>query len=346
MTLPLLVASCPTRHGSGGLGQHLAKVGQDSLSEGFGFKPYCQGGHDEAVVIDGDWERNWFRWPPFRWRPALRVWWRHERFDRQVAARLQPADTVLAFMGCAERTFRRARELGVRKLVLEMPNSHPFNVQRQHQASLRHHPLEPSWMGDLFAAKAHREMAMADEIRANSEYTRETTISEGIDEAKIVRRHLGCHPRFSKVVRRPHPENLHVAVFIGSLSPFKGVPLLVEAFRQTPGATLRLLLIGGWASRGMRLWLEDARRRDPRISWTSGDPVPHLETASIAFHPTWEDGWAYAPVEALTAGLPVVVSDQTGMKEMLAGTPDSILPAGDSRAWETRLARWASAVTS
>jgi len=342
MNLPLLLASCPSHHGSGGLGQHLAKVGAEAEAEGFAFRPCCHGGHDRAILVDGDWERRWFRWPPFRWRPALRVWWRHERFDRQVARALVPADTVVCFMGCGEHTFRRARQLGVRKLVLEMPNSHPRNVQRLQKAALRNHPLEPSWMGDLFAAKAEREMRMADEIRANSDYTRDTTIAEGIDGTKIVRRHLGCHPRFRDVRRRPHPEGHRVAVFTGSLSPFKGVPLLVEAFRDVPGDDLRLLLLGGWASRGMRTWLEDAKRLDPRISWTSGDPVPHLETASLGVHPSWEDGWGYAPAEALAAGLPVVVSDQTGMKELLQGGGGDILPAGDARAWRERLAAWAS----
>lgn len=342
MTLPLMLACCPTRHGSGGLGQHLAKVGEDATADGFRFLPYCHGGHEHARVFDWRWEARWLRWPPFRWRPALRVWWRHEVFDRQVAARLESADTVTAFMGCAERTFLKARRMGVRRLVLEMPNSHPFNVMRQHAAGHRLHPLEPSWMGEWFAAKAHREMLLADEIRANSDYTARTTIAEGIPAEKVVRRHLGCHPRFAKAVRKPHPEGLKVAVFVGSLSPFKGVPFLVEAFRDTPGASLRLLLIGGWASRGMREWLEDARRRDPRLSWTEGDPVPHLETASIAFHPAWEDGWAYAPAEALAAGLPVVVSDHTGMREIVEEVPGSVLPTGDAKLWRERLSAWAN----
>lgn len=340
---PTMVASCPTGFGSGGLGQHLAQVSEDAASEGFDVRVACLGDQgDPLLSVAGDWERRVFAMPPFRWKSALRVWLRHEIFDRAVARRLVPCDTVTAFMGAGLATFRRARELGVRRLVLEMPNSHPANVASLHRRALSLHPLESSWMGRRFEAKAVKEFEMAHEIRANSGYTADSVVSRGVDPGKVVRRHLATHPRFGEVRRRPHPDGLRVAVLVGSLTVFKGVPFLVDVFRRVPGNDLRLLLVGGWSSRGMRLWLEEARKSDPRISWTSGDPAAHLETASLCVHPTWEDGWGYAPAEALDAGVPVVVTDQTGMKELLAPGRGTVLPVGDARAWTEYLLRWAA----
>jgi glycosyltransferase involved in cell wall biosynthesis len=334
-----LVATCPTHRGTGGLGQHLAKIEADSAEEGFDVRIGCLGGGDPSLQVDGGWERRLFRFPPFRWRPSLRVWIRHEVFDMRMARRLVPCDTVVAFMGGGLRTFRRARELGVRRLVLEMPNSHPANVRARHAQASAMHPIERTWMGASFQAKVERELAMADEVRANSDYTARSAVERGVDPTKIVRRHLGCDPRFSRVVRAPHPEGLRVATFTGSFTVFKGVPFLVDIFRGLPGESLRLSLVGGWTDRAMRLWLESARRADPRISWTSGDPAPHLATASLALHPSWEDGWGYAPAEAVAAGVPVLVSDQTGMMETV--DPGRVLPAGDVRAWSERLRNWA-----
>ena len=338
----LLLVSCPTTYGVGGLGQHLSKVREDSISDGFEVGVYCSGGIETPYRIDSEWESKWFRWPPFRWRPSLKVWFRHERFDRAVAQRLVPAKVVTAFMGGALHTFKRARELGVQKLVLEMPNSHPDNVRALHAAAIRSHPLEQSWMGTAFSRRVAAELEMADEVRTNSDYTTESAVAAGVDPRKIVRRHLGCDPRFSAIRRIPHPHGLRVVVLVGSLTLFKGVPLLVEAFRTLEGSDLRLLLIGGWSSRAMRVWLERARALDPRLSWTTGDPAPHLATASLFVHPSWEDGWGYSPAEALAAKVPLVVSDQTGMKELLREGGGDVLPVGNSKVWTDWLHAWAA----
>lgn len=342
MTLRILVATCPTGLGRGGLGQHLSQILSDASGEGFEARTICHGGVEApSVAIDSNWERNWFRFPPFRYRPDLRVWLRHLVFDRAAARKLVPCDCVNAFMGGALTTFKRARELGVLKLVLEMPNSHPTNVQTMHARALARHPFERSWMGDAFRRRVELELRMADEVRANSPYTAESAIRMGVDPAKIVRRQLPADPRFSRIERQVPADGTRTAVVVGSLSVVKGIPFLVDVFRKTPGDHLRLVLFGGWSTRGMRKFLENSRHQDSRISWRSGDPAEVFRSASIALHPSWEDGWGYAPAEALRANVPVVVSDQTGMKELLGLDGRSVLPAGDADAWSRRLHEWA-----
>jgi glycosyltransferase involved in cell wall biosynthesis len=340
MTREILVATCPAGLGGGGLGQHLAQILFDADRDGFEGRVICHGGVESpSTSIDSDWERTLFAFPPFRFRPALRVWFRHLAFDRAAANHLVPCACVTAFMGGALSTFRRARSLGARKLVLEMPNSHPANVQALHDKATALHPFERSWMGDSFRKRVELELGMADEIRVNSEYTAASAVRMGIDPRKIVRRHLPPDARFSRIQRRKPNDGTRTAVIVGSLSVVKGIPFLVELFQRVPGEDLRLVLFGGWSSRGMRNFLEKARQQDRRISWRSGDPAEIFATADIAFHPSWEDGWGYAPAEALSARVPLVVSDQTGMKELVG--IDQILPAGDSTAWSSRLDRWA-----
>jgi glycosyltransferase involved in cell wall biosynthesis len=338
-----MLATCPAGYGSGGLGQHLARVREDALADGFEVQVCCHGGIEAPFRIGSDWEGRLFRFPPFRYRPELAVWLRHVVFDRRTASRIGGMgrlDEVTAFMGGALETFRAARGRGAKKLVLEMPNSHPENVREQHAKARALHPLEPSWMGGMFSRRACAEMLLADEIRVNSEYTARSLVERGCDPAKVVRRMLPPHPRFSSLRRIPAPDGTRTAVFVGSFTVFKGVALLVDAFRQVAGEDLRLVLVGGWSSRGMRRYLESARRADPRIGWRSGDPAPTLSVAEIAFHPSWEDGWGYAPAEAMAAGVPVVVSDQTGMKELVDGRNGQILAAGDPAAWTDAVRRW------
>jgi glycosyltransferase involved in cell wall biosynthesis len=47
-------------------------------------------------------------------------------------------------------------------------------------------------------------------------------------------------------------------------------------------------------------------------------------------HPSYEDGFAYAPAEALACGVPVLVTEDTGMKELLEDQRAGlVLPTGD-----------------
>ena len=110
----------------------------------------------------------------------------------------------------------------------------------------------------------------------------------------------------------------------------KGVPLLLDAFSRLAHADMRLVLVGGWKTRGMRRLLEDSRAHDPRIVVAPGDALPRLQGAGVCVHPAYEDGFAYAPAEALACGVPVIVSEDTGMKELLEpGRTGVIVPTGE-----------------
>jgi glycosyltransferase involved in cell wall biosynthesis len=68
-----------------------------------------------------------------------------------------------------------------------------------------------------------------------------------------------------------------------------------------------------------------------------GDPLPALRRADVYVHPTYEDGFAYSPMEALACGVPVIVTEDTGMKEhVVEGVNGYIVPTGN---WEALLER-------
>ena len=126
------------------------------------------------------------------------------------------------------------------------------------------------------------------------------------------------------------PSDRFEVVYVGSLAVHKGVPLLIDAIRRLPNEDIRLRLVGGWGTPGMRRFVESARAADRRISVCPGDPLSHLRAARLCVHPAYEDGFAYAPAEALATGVPVLVSADTGMKELIdPGRDGLILPTGD-----------------
>jgi glycosyltransferase involved in cell wall biosynthesis len=51
----------------------------------------------------------------------------------------------------------------------------------------------------------------------------------------------------------------------------------------------------------------------------------------VFVHPSFEDGFGLAPAEALAAGVPAIVTEDTGMKEQIvAGRNGYVVPTGDA----------------
>ena len=83
--------------------------------------------------------------------------------------------------------------------------------------------------------------------------------------------------------------------------------------------------------------MEDWIAKEPRLTIQTGDPLPYLQKADCYVHPSYQDGYGYAPMEAMSCGVPVIVSEDTGAKEnVVEGENGYIIPTG---AWDAILDR-------
>jgi glycosyltransferase involved in cell wall biosynthesis len=328
-----VVLSCPAPFGSGGLGRHLGEL-DAALARGGSERvcvcesaPRAQGGSPRSPARRGAATRMA---PLVRRSPAWRMWAASAGFDADAARSLPAAEHLIAFNGAAEAQFGAARRGGYESLALVAANSHYRHVIRQHERAYRQYPLERPW-GIRLLARNLREYAQADRIYVASRYVWESFAAQGFPDSLLSLFPLTPDPRFASAPSPPS-ETFDV-VYVGSLTVHKGVPLLIDAFRRLPFADMRLVLVGGWGTRGMRSFVEQACAADPRIGVQPGDPLPHLRAANLYVHPAYEDGYAYAPAEALACGIPVIVSEDTGMKELIdPGRNGLVLPTGDGAA--------------
>jgi glycosyltransferase involved in cell wall biosynthesis len=284
--------------------------------------------------------------------PGLQQFLVFDRFDRAVARALdRPPSTMVAFSGQALQTFRRARELGCRRLELISPTAHLAHVWRQHRRAQARYPIEGDWLNRQHLAKGLREYEMADVIYVASEYARASFEREGIPAAKLQPAPLRADSRFEAAPRLTRRDATFRIVYTGALTVVKGVPLLIDAFRALKDADAELVLIGHTGTRGMRRFVADACAADRRIRLAPGDPLPHLKEADLYVHPSYQDGFAYAVAEALSCGVPVVVTEDTGAKELVtSGVNGEIIPTDDPgalrQAIERRLALHSEIVQS
>jgi glycosyltransferase involved in cell wall biosynthesis len=263
-----------------------------------------------------------------RYSPAWANLRRSVAFDGYAARRLPRAQHLIAFNGQALKQLTAAKGAGYQSASVLAANPHLGRVVRQHAKAHRQYPLEGSWATRLLRRNV-KEYERADRIYVASRYTWDSFLEEGCPEDLLSLFPFVPDPRYEPEELAPPSETFAVG-FIGRLSVAKGVPLLIDAVRRLAHDDLRLVLVGGWSSRGMRRFLQDAVAQDSRISIGPGDPLPHLRRARLCAHPTYEDGFGYAPAEAMACGVPVLVSEDTGMKELIEpGVTGQILPTGD-----------------
>lgn len=331
--------ACNAPYGVGGLGRHLAQFVEGARAEGTLRHYYASAilaGDEQGRDIRTALVPPLTRWTPIRFSPGGRAYIAAEMFDRAVARALEPGDSFVGFAGHALHSFERARQLGFSRLELVSPTAHADLVRRRHDEARIAHPVESSWLSNGQRRKCLREYELADVVHVGSEYVRRSFVEAGFPDERLHSHRLEADQRFAPHARSR--DGLFRVVYVGGLTIAKGVPVLLDAFERFPEPEARLVLVGGWSSRGMRKFVESRLRHDARISVQPGDPLPHLQHADVYVHPSRQDGFGLAPAEAMACGVPVVVTADTGMKERIhEGVDGWIVPTGDAAAITARL---------
>jgi glycosyltransferase involved in cell wall biosynthesis len=332
-----VVVSCKAPLGVGGLGRHLSEIVDALAASEQPTTCICDSTRASASGAARRSARHMLGIPylttalrtlPIPSSVGVRARAAALEFDAYAARSLPDAEHLIAFNGQALGQFRAARRAGYESVALVSANPHLRRVARQHALAHRRYPLEGSWASRLLDRNL-AEYGQADRIYVASRYTRESFLEEGIPEELLSDFPLTPDPRYTAAVA-PEPSDRFEVVYVGSLAVHKGVPLLIDAIRRLPNEDIRLRLVGGWGTPGMRRFVESACAEDRRISVCPGDPLSHLRAARLCVHPAYEDGFAYAPAEALATGVPVLVSADTGMKELIdPGRDGLVLPTGD-----------------
>jgi glycosyltransferase involved in cell wall biosynthesis len=332
------IVSCSTPLGVGGLGRHLQEAMDALARRGAAGVCICdpsdgQGAGD--TQFDTPHRAGGVRAlasaiaPLTRRSPAWSAWAANVAFDLDAARRLPAAEHLIAFNGSALLQLRAAGRALVQSLSLMSANSHLRRVVRMYSLAHRQYPLERPWATRLLGRNL-AEYALADRIYVSSGHAWESFVEEGVPEGRLARFPLTPAPRFVPDADARVSSSSFDVVYTGSLSVAKGVPLLIDAVRRLTYPDLRLVLAGGWGTRGMRRFVQRACAADARIVVRPGDPLPHLQRAALYVHPSWEDGFGYAPVEALACGVPTIVSAHTGMRELIEpGRNGLVVPTGD-----------------
>ncbi|HID35831.1 MAG TPA: glycosyltransferase family 1 protein [Ghiorsea sp.] len=124
-------------------------------------------------------------------------------------------------------------------------------------------------------------------------------------------------------------------VSVGRLVPIKGMERLIQAWeivvRQHPQA--KLALVGDGEDKRSLEKLASRLNIIPNVEFVGWvDPLPELAKAKTFALMSHNEGMGRAVVEAMAAGLPCVVSDVCGLRELVDGSVGKVVDAEDAQA--------------
>jgi len=187
----------------------------------------------------------------------------------------------------------------------------------------------------------HRRLAtwprLVDTFVALSDFARRRLLRANIPADRLM---LGGNFVMDPGLREVPPSRSRDVLFVGRISNEKGLHVLLDAWRRTATAGLRLLVIGDGP---MRRELET--RTPPGVLFLGRVPSAEVmarlrEARAVVIPSVWYEGQPLVALEAIAAGTPLVVSDIGGLPEVLGGSDAGwLVPPGDAAALSAVLAR-------
>ncbi len=257
-------------------------------------------------------------------------------FDEAASRLIGDCDVVNAWCSTALRTIRAAHRRGI-PAVLEVASAHIESQAELLRDEFARYGAESdrAIITPGVITRTLREYEEADAIIVTSSFVRRTFIERGLPASKIAVVPYGIDPSPSPPVRTER--SIPRVIFVGGCSLRKGIPYLIEAFRriQTP-ATLRLV---GRTDQALFRRIGGLPPNVGAIGPKTGvDLAAEYAAADVFVLPSIEDGWGLVTNEAMSAGLPVIVSDHAGSAEIVRdGVTGFVVPARDVDVLAARL---------
>jgi len=178
--------------------------------------------------------------------------------------------------------------------------------------------------------RAIEEYAIADHIMVPSRFVLRTFLEEGVDPRKLHCNPYGVDVDFwSQVDGRTRSNGPLVFIFTANITPRKGAHILLQAWEKADLRDAELWFVGGihFPIREMFPCRDNVRF----LGSKSHQEIRALyERASIYILPSFEEGMARSGLEAMAAGLPLIITEETGLTDVMnPGEHGWVVPSGD-----------------
>jgi glycosyltransferase involved in cell wall biosynthesis len=277
-----------------------------------------------------------------------RIWQQSEyNFDLWVSKQLSPGiQWVHTYEHAALDTILQAKQLGI-KSFYEQPSQHHDFLSGILKEQLFAYPelncTSTKLMLDANAIHADqrkdKELHACDYIICNSRFTSDTLILAGIERKKIIKIPYGFPA--TELLGAYNEKNKITFLFAGNQCLRKGVHILYKAWIECDfdPAKAELLIIG-------KNQLPEVIRNGLNSSVKFIQNIPHLELlefyhkADVVVLPTLADGFGMVISEAMSKGIPVITTYNSGGPDIITHSKNGFLvTAGDVKSLSNQM-KW------
>jgi len=264
---------------------------------------------------------------------------RNAQFQRSIPANeVDDAGVVVGFDTSSWILAERRAARG-RPFVLDQSIGHPLAKEKVYSALRKRYP---NWVaGATHKSSAHvdverQEHALANVIVVPSEFVKQTLVNEGVSSEKIRINPFGVDlEQFLPGDERPLRDKV-VFLFAGAISVRKGLPLLLESWRNAGLNNAELWIVGGGTIPPSALPLPAGVVLHGKLGREKLAEL--MRQADVFVFPSFYEGLAQVQIEALASGLPVLGTFESGASQIVVDSVEGrVLPSGDSDAWTSAL---------
>jgi alpha-maltose-1-phosphate synthase len=266
--------------------------------------------------------------------------WVYKSLDHQVAkCHLVGLDAIYSYEDLAATTFMRAKMLGIICLYdLPIPYFQMALDVMGQEAELFPDlatAIPNITESDLKIERKQQEVQLADHIFVASSISKQSLLDIGVENEKITTIPYGAPIDYFQPQCKQ--DNLFRALFLGQMSPRKGIHYLLAAWGKLKLKDAELLLVGKNCYPSG--WLEKYSSICKCVP-----SVPHLllnqyySSASVFVFPSLLDGFGLVLLEAMACGIPIITTPNTAGPDIITdGVEGFIIPIRDVGAIEEKL---------
>ncbi len=266
--------------------------------------------------------------------------WVYISLDREVAKHhIRNIDAIYTYEDLALETFRTCKERGVICLY-DLPI--PFYRMTKsimsdeaekfpELASSIQSIQDPQWKLE----RKEEEVRLADHIFVASSITQRSLLEIGVPAEKITIIPYGAP--VDKFHPQPKPDNIFRPIFVGRISPGKGVHYLAQAWEELNLRESELLFVGSNQ-------FPDNYFQRFQGNYRFVASVPHLllnqyySSADVLVFPSLVEGFGLVVLEAMACGIPVIATANTGGIDIITeGVDGFVIPIRDTEALKEKI---------
>jgi glycosyltransferase involved in cell wall biosynthesis len=268
----------------------------------------------------------------------LANWACAELFANRAARLVRDCDVVHFVQSVGWVVARKMKRRGAR-IICDMREEHPLFQEKILAEEADHLGIGFTSPGSRNKDHVLEEIALSDYIFCPSTYAKRTFLEHGVQENKLVICPYGVDLATFNASERPRPGKIFTVLFLGQVCMRKGVHYLLEGFRRASLPDARLTLVGP-VDPSFRSILDKYRGLFEEVG-----SVPHSRISRYYFDadvfvmPSLADSYGLVVLEAMASGLPVIVSENTGMADLIRkGSEGFVVPIRNSDAIAEKLA--------